>query len=213
MKNHKLDQEDIEHLIDLLFDSKLALPEVAEIFDLSLKDLNETIRSLGLGWVKSSKKKMSRGQTALTDIMKKLFPGIEIVNEFHIGERLRLDVYCPRYKIAAEFHGRQHFYYTSLFFESKYEFEEAQKRDIRKVELCEEQGITLVVFRYNDLLTEEAVYNRLIEAIRSSDHEIKVKTKRNSIDSDFYKESKKRNSQYKKELYKKVKGSRSKNGQ
>jgi hypothetical protein len=210
MKNHKLDQEDAEHLVDLLFDSKLSLVEIAEIFNLSLKELNELIKSMGLGWVKSSKKKMSRGQTALTDIMRKLFPGIEIVNEFHIGERLRLDVYCPKYKIGAEFHGRQHFYYTGLFFDSIYEFQEAQKRDLRKVELCEEQGIMLVVFRYNDLLTEEAVYNRMIEAIRSSEFKSEIKVKRSNTDSDFYQESKRRNSQYKKELYRKIKGSRPK---
>jgi very-short-patch-repair endonuclease len=212
MRNQKLDQEDIEYLIDLLFDSKLTLIEISEIFEITLKELNDTLKSLGLGWVKSSKKKMSRGQTALTEIMKKLFPGVEIVNEFHIGERLRLDVYCPKYKIAAEFHGRQHFYYTGLYFDTKYEFEQAQKRDLRKVELCEEQGITLIVFRYNDLLTEEAVYNRLIEAIRSSEKEINVKTKKKITDSEFYKESKKKNSQYKKELYRKIKGSRPKNG-
>lgn len=209
MKRPDLDEDDLSHLIDLLLDSRLSLQQIADELNLSMKQVNDSIASLGLTWAKSSRKKMSRGQTALTDIMKKLFPGEEIVNEYHIGERLRLDVYCPKYALAAEFHGRQHFYYTSLFFESKYEFEEAQKRDQRKAELCSELGITLVVFRYNDLLTEDAVYNRLLEAIRSSTSggardKVLGKTK-----SAYYLERKKKHSEYKKQVYRKIKDDRS----
>lgn len=163
------DQDDDLFLIDLLLESSLSLPEIGKELGLSVKDLNKKINSLGLSWIKEQKKKSSRGQAALTAVMKKLLPGEKIVNEHHLGERLRLDVYCPSYKLAAEYHGRQHFYYTERFFDSKYEFEEAVKRDQRKMELCKEQGIALVVFRYNDLLTEESVYSRLLEAIRSNE--------------------------------------------
>lgn len=163
-----LDDDDTLYLIDLLLDSDLTISEIAKELSVSLKDLNKKINTLGLSWIKEQKKKSSRGQSALTAIMKKLLPGEKIVNEFHIGERLRLDVYCPSYKIAAEYHGRQHFFYTERFFDSKYEFEQAIKRDKRKVELCKELGIALIVFRYNDLLTEEAVYSRLIDAIREN---------------------------------------------
>ena len=207
LTNKKFEEDDIEFLIDLLMDTNLSISQIAKELNVNVSDINKKINQLGLNWLKDSRKKMSRGQTALTSIMKKLLPGEEIINEHHIGDRLKLDVYCPSYKIAAEYHGRQHFYYTSRFFESKYEFLEAQKRDVKKVQYCKDNGIALVVFRYNDSLTEDSVYDRTLEAIRNSEHVSETSKNKKSIkDNPYYLEAKKRNSQYKKELYQKIKG-------
>jgi hypothetical protein len=162
----KLEEDDINFLTDLLFDTSLSISEIAKQLDVSIPEVNKKINSLGLSWLKNSRKKMSRGQTALTMIMQKLLPGEEIINEHHIGDKLKLDVFCPKYKIAAEYHGRQHFYYTSRFFESKYDFEQAQKRDEKKAQYCIDNGIALIVFRYNDLLTEQAFYDIMLTEIR-----------------------------------------------
>ena len=207
MKKQFKDKEDDLFLIDLLFDSNLTISEIAREVNLSIRDLNKRINSLGLSWVKDQKRKSSRGQAALTEVLKKLLPNQKIVNEHHIGEKLMLDVYCPTAKIAAEFHGRQHFYFTKRFFESRYEFEEAQKRDIKKAELCKQMGITLVVFRYNDSLTEQAVYDRLLDAIRTSEA-VSEKDKNNKTSithNKYYQEAKKRHNERKKEAYKKMK--------
>lgn len=205
-KHIKTDKEDDLFLIDLLFDSDLTLSEIAKEIDISYNDLSKKISSLGLSWIKEQKKKSSRGQSALTHVMKKLLPGQKIVNEHHIGDRLKLDVYCPSYKIAAEFHGRQHFYYTQRFYESKYDFEQALERDKKKTQKCEELGIVLIVFRYNDLLTEEAVYDRMLQAIRSAKPDIKNKSKKNSLkDSKYYQEQKKKYNKRKRDMYKKMK--------
>ena len=203
----KIDQDDDLFLVDLLLESDLSLPAIAKEVDLSIKDLNKKIAQLGLTWIKEQRKKSSRGQSALTAVMKKLLPNEKIINEHHLGDKLRLDVYCPSYKLAAEFHGRQHFYYTERFFDSRYEFEEAQKRDIKKAEMCKEQGIALIVFRYNDLLTEESVYSRMIEAIRSSEwknaepNSVKKPLSQNL----FYQQQKNKNSEHKKQVYKAIK--------
>lgn len=198
-------QDDDEFLTDLLFESKMSLTEISKELNCTVNQLNKRINQLGLSWLKEKNKKMSRGQTALTLVMKKLLPGEEIINEFHIGERLKLDVYCPRYKLAAEYHGRQHFFYTQRFFDSKYDFEEAQKRDDRKIELCKQQGIALVIFRYNDQLTEESVYDRMMYAIRTSES-IEVEKKKLSIKNNpAYIQAKKRNAEAKKAYYKKMK--------
>jgi len=204
----KLEEDDINFLTDLLFDTSLSISEIAKQLDVSIPEVNKKINSLGLSWLKNSRKKMSRGQTALTMIMKKLLPGEEIINEHHIGDKLKLDVFCPKYKIAAEYHGRQHFYYTSRFFESKYDFEQAQKRDEKKAQYCIDNGIALIVFRYNDLLTEQAVYDRMLTAIRETDF-VSKPTRKTSISSNpAYQEAKKKNSEYKKKLYRKIKGSK-----
>jgi very-short-patch-repair endonuclease len=200
------DEDDDLFLVDLLLDSSLSLAEIAREIGLSINELNKKINSLGLSWIKEQKKKSSRGQSALTSVMKKLLPGEKIVNEHHIGERLRLDVYCPSYRLAAEFHGRQHFFYTERFFDSKYEFEEAIKRDEKKAALCKEQGIALVVFRYNDLLTEESVYHRLLEALRSNGWSPKQSKNKKSITSDpFYIKQQELRRQKSKEMYRAIK--------
>ena len=207
-KKNKLEEDDVQFLIDLLLETNSSISAIARQLDVSVNEVNKKINQLGLSWLKESRKKMSRGQTALTQIMQKILPGEEIVNEYHIDDRLRFDVYCPSYKLAAEYHGRQHFFYTSRFFESKYEFEEAQKRDEKKVQYCKDNGIALIVFRYNDSLTEDSVYNRMLEAIRSSDYISDKKQKKSLTDNPFYNEAKKKNSEYRKNLYRKIKGSK-----
>lgn len=199
------DDDDIELLVDLLFESSYSLSQIAKELDWPLEKVNKKINLLGLSWIKERRKKMSRGQTALTAIMQKLLPGEKVINEYHIGDKLKLDVYCEKYKIAAEYHGRQHFYYTSRFYESKYDFEEAVKRDVKKAQWCKDNGIALIVFRYNDSLTEQAVFDRMLDAIRSSDVVEKNKKKRSLTDSEAYKISKKKNSEYRKKAYRALK--------
>lgn len=209
--NWEEEVDDTELMIDLLFDSSLSISEIAREINWPLAKVNQKINQLGLSWLKESRKKMSRGQTALTNIMKKLLPGEKIINEFYLNDKLRLDVYCPSYKLAAEYHGRQHFYYTAKFYESKYEFIEAQKRDEKKLEMCKQQGIALVVFRYNDDLTEESVYNRMLDSIKDSPF-IKDEKQKNSLySSDFYKAMKKKKSEERKRIYRAMKEKR-KNG-
>ena len=207
MKRQINDKEDDLFLIDLLFDSDLTITAIAKELGYTFAELNKKINALGLSWIKEQKKKTSRGQAALTQVMQKLFPGQKIINEFHVGERLKLDVYCPEYKIGAEFHGRQHFYYTKRFFDSRYDFEQAQKRDLRKIELCKDSGITLVVFRYNDDLTEQAVYDRLLQVIRDSPlvPETQKKNKKSITQNKLYQERKKQYNERKKDLYRKMK--------
>jgi len=209
-KNHgRVDLDDIDFLTDLLFETNLSVSAIAKEMDLSISEVNKMINNHGLSWLKDSRRKMSRGQAALTNIMQKLLPGEEIINEFHLGNKMKLDVYCPRFKLAAEYHGRQHFYYTSRFFESKYDFDEAQKRDEIKARYCHDNGIALVVFRYNDSLTEQIVYDRMLDAIRDTPIEPLAKKKKYSVvNSDFYQDMKKKNSEYRKSIYRKMKDSK-----
>jgi hypothetical protein len=203
-----MEKDDSDFLIDLLFETSMPLSEIARELETSVPDLKKQIDQLGLSWILESKKKMSRGQSALSAIMQKILVGEKIVNEYGIADGMRLDVYCPKYQIAAEYHGRQHFFYTSRFFESKYEFEQAQLRDTKKAQYCRDNGIALIVFRYNDLLTEDVVYNRMLEAIRETGYVPKVPAKKSRTSSPYYKEMKKKNSEYKKILYRRMKDSK-----
>lgn len=205
-KDNKFDEDDIDFLVDLLFDTNLTVSEIAKELNVDINIVNKKINSLGLSWLKTSRRKMSRGQTALTELLRKLIPGEEIINEYHIGDKLKLDIFCPKYKLAIEFHGRQHFFYTGRFHQSKYDFEESKKRDEKKVNWCKDNGIILVVFRYNDSLNENDVCLRLLEAIRDAPDLPEVKDKKSVASSAYYQMMKKKNSEYKKKLYKKYKG-------
>lgn len=212
MFNHFEDREEVEHLTDLLFDTSMSLMEISKELGWNINKVNKEINRLGLNWLKNSKKKMSRGQTALTAIVQKLLPGEKIINEYYIGDGLKLDVYCPSYQVAAEYHGRQHFFYTQRFFDSKYEFEDAVERDIKKMDFCKQNGIALIVFRYNDSLTEESVFERMMEAIRRSPYIPKDKPKRKIVNTTAYKMVKKKNSEYRKRAYRLAKQKKDKNG-
>ena len=203
--NWEEEQDDTELVVDLLFESSLSIPDIAKEVGWTVSKVNQKINQLGLSWLKNSRKKMSRGQSSLTFMMQKLLPGEKIINEYHIGDKLKLDVYCPKYEIAAEFHGRQHYYYTSRFFESKYDFEEAVKRDEKKEQWCVDNGVALIVFRYNDSLTEQSVFDRLLEAIRSNPYKPKEKKKNTTTSSEAYRSIKKKNSEYKKKIYRSIK--------
>jgi very-short-patch-repair endonuclease len=207
-RNRKDELSDKEYLTHLLFETDKSLADIARTLEISLNDLNSTLKKLGLSWIKDHRRKMSKGQTILTSIVKKLLPGEKVINEHHIGDRLKLDVYCPKYKLGLEFHGIQHFKYSPLFFESKDAFLEAQKRDDKKIALCKEQGIALVVFRYNDNISEDVVYDRILFAIRQnpvSDDQQKKFKKPSIKDNPSYQKAKKIRSENSKKYYKQLK--------
>lgn len=193
-----------DRIKSFIFETNLSISEIAKELFLTYEELDKIIKRIGLSWSKDYRKKMSKGQTLLTIILKKLLPGEKIVNEFHLGERLKIDVYCPSYNLGIEYHGIQHFKYVERFFDSKEDFLEAQKRDLKKLELCQKQNIALVVFRYDDKLTEESVYDRILATIKSSS--LSVKKEKNSIaDNLFYQQAKKKRSDYNKKIYKSLK--------
>lgn len=193
-------------LTDLMFTTNKSVAEIAEVIGWTPTETSERIKHLGLSWIRRNNKKLSRGHAALTDIMRKLLPSEEIINEYHVGERLMLDVYCPKFKIGAEYHGRQHFFYSNLFHKDKFDFLDGQKRDERKIELCKEQGISLIVFRYSDKLTDEAVFERMLEAIRATPYVEKPKS--TAKDNPYYEKIKQQRREYNKAAYRRMKEQR-----
>jgi hypothetical protein len=187
MKLHKFDEEAVYAIADCLFGTNMSIDKIASSIGRNPTYVQGVIKDMNWDWARTKSRKMSRGATSLTALFKKLLPGQEIVNEFHVGERLMLDVYCPKYKIGAEYHGSQHFQYNTMFHENNSEFIKGQIRDQRKIELCKQQGISLVVFRYNDVLDEVTVSERIIDAVRNSDCEpIKGIKKRPTKKNEFY---------------------------
>lgn len=195
---------DDDMLTDLLIDTNLSVREIADELGREQVDVTKRIRDLGLSWIRRKKGYISRGQGALMDIMQELLPGEKIVSEEPIGKRLRLDVYCPSYKLAAEYHGRQHFQFVPHFHGTKEGFLAAQARDEEKIKICKDLGIALVVFRYCDRLTKETVFERMMDALRTTPY-IEEEKESKYKGNPFYEAAKKRNREYRKELYHKMK--------
>lgn len=168
-------------LIDLLFSTDMTVKEIALRLGKSVAEVRKQLAGLGLGWVRE-REGLSRGQAALTNIMERLLPGEKVEIEYPIGERLKLDVFCPKVRLAAEYHGQQHFVFIEHFHRDKDGFRDSQRRDIRKAQLCKEKGITLVVFCAQNPMTEDFVFNSLMEALRESpptlgrEHKVREKT-------------------------------------
>ena len=156
---------DDRELKDLLLGTNDSILEIARSFEVQEQDVRRRIHELGMDWIVKQRRGTSRGHAALAAMMQRLSPGEEIHMEKPIGERLKLDVYCPKYKLGAEYHGRQHFEYVEHFHRDRAGFLDAQRRDARKATLCEEKGIGLIIFTYQDVLTEEVVFRRMLKAI------------------------------------------------
>jgi hypothetical protein len=152
---------------DYLFSSRLTKAQIAKEMDISLKELNEKLRCYNLDWVTTKKRKMSRGQAAVVQVIQKILPNEKIDYELYLGEKLYLDIYIPTYNIGIEYHGRQHYEWVPFFHATEADFILAQRRDMRKEELCAEKGISLIAFRYNDSLDEDSVFARVLEAIKN----------------------------------------------
>lgn len=192
-------------LKDLLFQENIPVSEIAKELGLPIAKVNQRIKQLGLEWVRKNNRKLSKGHAALTEIMRRLLPGEEIINEYHVGERLMLDVYCPSYKLGAEYHGRQHFFYTDMFHKDRHDFEAGVARDERKMELCKEQGIALIVFRFTDDLTDDSVFERMLEGIKSTPYVEPEEKKPTFKGNHFYEQMKAKRREYNKQQYRQYK--------
>jgi hypothetical protein len=194
-------------LVDLLIETNFTLKEIANDLNCPEAWVRHRIRELDLAWIRRSRGFASRGQAALTAIFKKLLPGEEIRTEEPIGDRLLLDVYCPGYMLGAEFHGRQHFEYTRFFHPIMEDFNEMQRRDQRKMDLCNDLGIALVVVRYNDNLTEDSIYERILQTLKTTPAP-PTKEKKTLKGNAAYETYKRRQREYNRMLYQKMKNTR-----
>ena len=117
-----------------------------------------------------SKCKSSHLQTKIRQLLienKISFEEEKIFNFFKNGKsHLSVDFYLPDYNIAIECQGIQHYKPTNFggklsFEETNFNYELQIKRDKRKKELCEENGIKLVYIDYNEKNVEDIIKNLL----------------------------------------------------
>lgn len=101
-------------------------------------------------------------ETELYRIVKTLFPNDEVIHHYRADwlAGLELDVYVPNYGLAIEYQGVQHFQPVEAW-GGDAALATTRERDAKKAELCREQGVKLVYFKYDEEVTLELVRERI----------------------------------------------------
>ena len=99
--------------------------------------------------------KISKGEQLCLEALREFFPDHtfktvrpDFLKNPQTGYNLELDLYCPELKLAIEYNGRQHYYYTPYIHGSVEEFNKQVYRDKLKNRLCKKHGITLITVSY-----------------------------------------------------------------
>jgi len=111
------------------------------------------IPHIGEGWI---------SETELLNMVKGIFPQNEVIHQSSpqwLG-RQRLDIFLPELKIAVEYQGLQH-YKPVPFFGGDDGFRQTRERDLLKARLCSQNGVALIYFRYDEMISRELVETRM----------------------------------------------------
>lgn len=110
---------------------------------------------------------MSKGAQELLRLLGEIFPNQTVIKEYNISDKggLFIDLLLPRLGLGFEYDGEQHFRFIEHFHGTRENFLQARKRDLKKDELCAEQGITLVRVRFDEPLSKENILAKIDKAL------------------------------------------------
>lgn len=88
-------------------------------------------------------------------IIYELFPTTMILEEVPVkltakGNTVYFDYYLPQIDMAIEVHGKQHYFFSTLFHADRQAFIKQQKTDRDKATFCELNRITFIELPYNE---------------------------------------------------------------
>lgn len=108
----------------------------------SVSKVRYWLKKFGL---KASRETKSIGHKAFKTILARSFPTYPIQEEYHLGQRFRLDFYIPNLYTGFEIDGTQHDSVQDFFHSgSLKEFEKQVQRDSDKEHMCKNKGILLI---------------------------------------------------------------------
>jgi hypothetical protein len=109
---------------------------------------------IGKGWT---------NETMLFNIVQKLLPdSYEVIHHYRPDwlDGLELDIFVPDAALGIEYQGQQHYEPVEIW-GGEGALARQQANDERTAELCEQNDVTLVEFKYTEPLTEEHVENKI----------------------------------------------------
>tara|TARA_B100000131_G_scaffold252496_1_gene246307 strand:- start:2202 stop:2747 length:546 start_codon:yes stop_codon:yes gene_type:complete len=142
-----------------------------------------------LGTVRKTLKngKCSKGQLRSALLISQLLGGAKYEMEAtwdwlvtSYGTSLYADIYFPKHNLVVEYHGQQHFIFPNFFHKTKKDFDDAVDRDFLKKKLLKNHKIKLIEWRFDEPLTEEKAFSKLVGAGFSKSKLRKPQTSRRS---------------------------------
>lgn len=131
---------------------------------------NNKFKKRHLGYitkVEKTKTYLSISEMKLRNVCRNIFKTRKIMyNNRNILRGLELDIYIPELKIGIEFNGEQHYSFTKEFHKDFQDFENQQKRDMLKKELCKRYGIRLLILK---IPNENKMRKEIIKFLSSED--------------------------------------------
>jgi very-short-patch-repair endonuclease len=103
----------------------------------------------------------SKFQNNIKNFIKDYWVHDVVFEEFRVvGSRLSLDFYNANKKIAIEVQGDQHVKYVKHFHKNRMKYLDQLKRDQKKLDFCEMNGIKLVEIYSTDVVDESFFNNQ-----------------------------------------------------
>ena len=113
----------------------------------------KNVKAQLIKWDGKSRSKFQRGVKAF---LEPFWRGDVVFEEMKIaGTRLSLDFYNANTRVAIEVQGQQHLSYVPFFHGRRLGYLDQIKRDMKKIEFCELNRITLVEIYPKDEVTKE----------------------------------------------------------
>ena len=109
-------------------------------------------------------------ENQLFSILKAMYPNEKVIQHYRpqMLEGLELDIFVKGLNLGIEYQGIQH-YQPMEHLGGVRALEKTMERDLKKKALCEELGITLVYFHYDEVLSVDGVHQRVKEALEQTD--------------------------------------------
>lgn len=127
---------------------------------MQVKDLDGNIHSWHLTGNMAKGKVDNRSSLHLQarELLSSVFPTLQLLEEVPIplrkSETLYLDFYLPLKKTCVEVHGEQHYRFVQFYHNTMLGYLRSQKRDREKEEWCNNNGVSYIVFPYNETVEE-----------------------------------------------------------
>lgn len=118
----------------------------------------------------SGKKKRRVHEERCREILEKIFQ-TEFPNSRpdwlrnYTGKKLEIDCYSEELKLGLEYNSEYHYVFPNVWQKTKEEFDDLQERDKLKIELCEENGVDLIVVPYT--VKYKDLYSYIIQELEN----------------------------------------------
>lgn len=158
-KRYNCNQESYQFLLNEKYDNKFQVIKFKSMTDKVLLKCKcgfcftvlpiSTLRARGIKCPKCQKSR-SKGEIFIETYLTKNKIFFETEKHFDwMLDRTRYDFFIPEYKLIIEFHGLQHYEYTSYFYKNQSEWKKAQQRDKIKEKLALEHNLNYLIIPYN----------------------------------------------------------------